>query len=162
MDIAEKIIGFLTKKAVKPLERSHKFLKLKKILDIGDLEPRFQSIYVHTLVEYGVDAKSLDLVKLFAAKEVKNTFEQELYKDEQKVAEVLNRLLRDKKKLVYLTHVYKSAADFIPEVQRFRELYDYFTTQSATPFLRKKYNEDNAFQLKMLEENRRKSFAFQA
>ena len=35
------------------------------------------------------------------------------------------------------------------------------TLQSATPMLRQKYNEDNAFQVRMMEEMDRKSFPFQ-
>jgi hypothetical protein len=139
MAIAKNIVTYMGKFASKKMERNHNVLKLLEAAGIGALKEDFDSIYAHALVEYGVDAKSLDLVKLFAAKEVKNTFKQELYKDEQKVAEVLDHLFRDKKKMAYLTHVFKSKEDFIPEVQRFGELYDYFTTQSAKPFLRKKY-----------------------
>jgi len=112
IEIAKKIIKFLIKWSGKKLERNHKVLKLLKILRLGELKDTFDSIYVHALVEYAVDANPLELTLLFATKKVKQTFEKDLYKNQQEEFEkVLEQELHSNKKLELLTHIYKNAAD---------------------------------------------------
>ena len=162
IEIAKKIIESLAKWTGKKLERNHKVLKLLKAIGIGALKDEFDSIYNQTLVEYAVDANPIELTLLFAAKDVKKAFQQGLGKDDQTGFEkALEKQLRSNKKLVILTHIYKNAKDLKTEIEGFRNLFDYFTMQTANPLMLKKYNEDKKFQMEMLEEKERKSFDFQ-
>ena len=140
MEYAKKIIQCLGKMAWEKLERNHKVLKLLQNLGVGALKEHPDSIYAHALVEYAVDAKSPDMAVLFADKTVKKTFQQDLEKKEQiDFKTVLFDRLHAIDKLSYLTHVYKSPTHLEPDILRFRELYEYFTLQTASPFQLKKY-----------------------
>jgi hypothetical protein len=83
IEIAQKIIESLAKWTGKKLERNHKVLKLLKALGLGALEDNFDSIYNHTLVEYAVDANPMELTLLFAAKDVEEAFQRDLYKTDR-------------------------------------------------------------------------------
>ncbi len=163
MDIVKKIIEYLGKRAYKRLERNHKTLEILKNLGFGELKEDIKSVYAHALVEYAVDAVPVELVTLFALKEVKEAFQNDLYKKREKE---FDRLIENQfninEDLGFLKKIYKSANELKPEIQRFRDLYEYFTLQTASAFQIKKYNEDKKFQLEMLEEKQKKSFDFQA
>lgn len=132
IELAKKIIESLAKWTGKKLERNHKVLKLLKAIGIGALEDKFDSIYNHTLVEYAVDANPIELTLLFAAKDVKKAFQQGLCKDDRtELEKALEKQLHSNKKLAILTHIYKNAKDLEPEIEGFRNLYDYFTMQAA-------------------------------
>lgn len=162
IELAKKIIESLAKWTGKKLERNHKVLKLLKALGLGALEDKFDSIYNHTLVEYAVDANPIELTLLFAAKDVKKAFQQGLCKDDHtELEKTLEKQLHSNKKLSILTHIYKNAKDLKPEIEGFRNLFDYFSMQAANPLMLRKYNEDKKFQMEMLAEKERKSFDFQ-
>jgi hypothetical protein len=136
-------------------------LKLLKILDIAELKEDFDSIYAHALVEYSVDASPPELILLFVHSEVKTAFIKGIYKDApQALAQIVEERIHADKKLALLKKIYGSTQDLQPEIDRFSELYDYFTIQTASPFQLKKYNEDNKFKLEILEREYRKSFDF--
>ncbi len=163
MIIAENIIAYLGKRAYKKLERNHKILKILNTLGIGELKKDFPSVYAHALVKYAVAAKTVELVSLFALKEVKEAFQSGLYKNrETDFDRIIDVQFNSNQKLAFLKNIYSSAKDLQPEIRRFRQLYDDFTLQSADAFHLKEYNENKTFQLEMLEEKQRKSFDFQA
>jgi Leucine-rich repeat (LRR) protein len=113
-------------------------------------------------VEYAVDANPLELTLLFAAKDVKKAFQQDVYKNDRTGFEkTLEQQLLSRKKVENLKFFYQSAKDLQPEIDRFKELYENFTLQASSPVQIKKYNELNQFMTKMLEESERKSFDFQ-
>jgi hypothetical protein len=163
IELAKKIIESLAKWTGKKLERNHKVLKLLKAIGIGALEDKFDSIYNHTLVEYAVDANPIELTLLFAAKDVKKAFQQNLYKNDQPEFEkTLEKQLLSNKKLAILTHIYKNAGDLEPEVQAFRNLFDYFAMQAANPLMLRKYNEDKKFQYRISHKSFRDYLTAQA
>lgn len=134
IELVKKIIESLAKWTGKKLERNHKVLKLLKAIGIGELEDKFDSIYNHTLVEYAVDANPLELTLLFAAKDVKKVFQQGLCKDDHtELEEALEKQLHSNKKLAILTHIYKNAKDLEPEINGFRNLFNYFTMNVICP-----------------------------
>ncbi len=164
METAKNIIKLLAKWAGKKLERNYKVLKILKTLKIiGNLKDDFKSIYAHTLVEYAVDANPPELTLLFAVNEVRKAFEDDMYKTQQdEFHKTVAHQFDTNKKLGLLRKIYKSPAELETEVRRFLDLYEYLTNQTASTFQLKKYNQDNKFQLEMLEEKQRKSFDFQA
>jgi uncharacterized protein YjbI with pentapeptide repeats len=163
MDIVKTITGYLGKRAFKKLDRNHKVLKIKQKLAIDELKTDPQSVYAHALVEYAADAVPVELVTLFAVKEVKEAFQTGLHKNRQTEFDgIIKTQFDENRKLAFLKNIYAAAADLQPEIERFRELYDYFALQTADAYQLKKYNEDKAFQLEILEEKQRKSFDFQA
>ena len=160
LEIAQKIVKFLTQWSGKKLERKHKVLKILKVLHLTELKGDIESVYAHALVEYAVDANPAQLTLLFADKTVKQAFQQDLLKNRQKQKEfekTLDELLCSGS-IPIVPHIYKTAADLKPEIERFKEFYDYFTLQTATAFQLKQYNEWNRFVMKSWE----KSFDFQA
>lgn len=155
-DTAKSIIGFLAGKVFHKLERHHKSLTVLKFLGMGGLSPDFSSVYTHALVEYAQDADPKELVILMAHKEMKNAFQMGLYKNDKKsFKETLDRLLQSQEAPVEVRAFFKSADELEPEIQRFREYYDFFTNQSATPMQLKMYNT-------FMDEYKKKSFDFQA
>lgn len=162
IDIANKSVELLAKWANKKIERNHKILKLLNTFDIIALRDDVDSIYAHALVEYAVDADPSELTKLYAVKEIRKAFQQNLYKDDQpKFKKILEQHLHSDNKLSKLASKYKSAKNLYPEINRFKELYENFILQAGTPFQKQKYNELNQFMTKILEDKERKSFDFQ-
>jgi hypothetical protein len=158
------VIKLLGKWTGKRLERNYKVLKiLKKFKFLGKLEDDFDSIYTHTLVEYAVDANPPELTLLFAVKEVKHAFQNGMFKtDEEEFKKSIENQFNTHKKLGLLRKIYGSGGELEPEIGRFLDLYHLITNQTASTFQLKKYNQDNKFQLEMLEEKQRKSFDYQA
>ncbi|MCP5105144.1 MAG: NACHT domain-containing protein, partial [bacterium] len=98
----------------------------------------------------------VEIVTLFALKDVKEAFQQDLYKKRQnEFKKIIADNFANNDQISILRKAYRSAADLQPEIDRFRELYDYFVMQTANAFQLKKYNEFNEFMM-------RKSFDFQA
>jgi hypothetical protein len=117
IELAKKIIESLAKWTGKKLERNHKVLKLLKAIGIGALEDEFDSIYNHTLVEYAVDANPIELTLLFAAKDVKKAFQQDVYKNDRTGFEkTIEQQLLSRKKVENLKFFYQSAKDLQPEI----------------------------------------------
>ncbi len=145
----------------KKLDRNYKVLRLLKILDITALENNFESVYIHTLIEYTVDVTPLDLVYFFAAKDIKDSFETGLYKDpNEDFFNIIKQQFQSNPRLHPLVNRFPFPQDLKQEIITFVQHYDYFTFSSASPFTLKKYNEDNAFKLEMLEEKETKSLDF--
>jgi hypothetical protein len=82
IDIAKIIVENVLKWSGKKLERNYMVLKLLKKIGADQLGNDHDSIYAHTLVEYGVDAAPPELTRLFAFKEVKATFLKDQYKED--------------------------------------------------------------------------------
>jgi hypothetical protein len=118
------------------LARNHKALKiLKKLKIIGKLEDDPDSIYAHSLVEYALDTIPTELTLLFAVKEVKVAFQRDMYKtDQEEFQKNIVHQFNTHKKLDLLRKIYRSTDQLGSEIQRFLDLYDYFTTQTAKPF----------------------------
>jgi hypothetical protein len=146
----ETIAALLDEWSGKNLEREHKFLKLMKILGIGELKNSFESIYDYTLVEFGLDVNPPGLTLLFAEKKVKDAYQTNFEK-------ALTQHLKSHKKLKTLRHIYKDANDLQPEIQRFKAIFDRFTMKSANPQLLETYNKMNRLMMKTLEENNEKN-----
>lgn len=171
MSFFEKFVEISVKKLGEysraKIERNYKILRLLKEIGIVPLSSDFQSIYAHALVEYLADTGQVEIVHLFAQREVRNAFKDGIYKDTGQMAQFEESLLaqihenRKDNKLSVLAYVFKSLLDLKPEVDRFTELYEHYSLLSATPFQIKKYNEDNQFKLKILENEERKSFDYQ-
>ena len=160
--IAKKIIESGLKATASRLERNRHVLPLLKLAGLGALKNDFESIYAHALVEYGIDKKP-ELVTLFALDAVKGAFQSELLKkDEAHFERILDDALHTAPEANALKSDYPNMQALKDEIEQFRNLFDYFTMQSATPFQLKKYNEDNEFKLQMLEEKERRSFDYQA
>lgn len=146
----ETIAALLGEWAGKNLEREHKFLKLLKILGIGELKDSFDSIYDYTLVEFGLDANPPEITLLFAEKKVKDAYQTNF-------ENALAHHLQSHKKLDILRHIYKDAGDLQPEIKRFKGIFDRFTMKSANPQLLKTYNKMNRLMMETLEEKKEKS-----
>ena len=76
--LAKEIIKYSTKRVGERLERNHKILKILKGTPFFQLKEDFDSIYAHTLVEYGIEKTPSELVVLFALEEVKQALYDEL------------------------------------------------------------------------------------
>jgi hypothetical protein len=159
--IAQKIVEFLSRKAGKTGERKQRVLKLLRFLRLGELKKDVESVYAHALVEYAVDANPVELTRLFAQKKVQQAFQTELYKNKEKeFAKTLEEILNSGK-IPLVQHIYKSAADLKPEIEKFRNFYENFARQSADAFALMQYNEMQRFMMQTWEDKEKKSFQYQ-
>jgi hypothetical protein len=168
MDLAQKIVEFLTKKAVKRMEQEPIFLKLLKFLGITKLENNFESIYIHALAEFSSkppeETIPEETVKLFASNEVENAF-CEYYKNNTKdpveMANALYETLHRSPVPTYLEEVYPSAEAFITDVIKFSESFKKFAEQTINPEILKHFNKLNHKMLEIWEFQEKKSFKYQ-
>jgi internalin A len=159
-----KLIELIIKYSFKTLERNYKILKLLNNRNLLNLQekPEFDFVYSRTLVEYGMDKKPLELLYLFALKDVKESFHNELYKKQTGafIREINSQLHTNKDmKLQPLKNNFQ-AKDLPKEIEDFKQNFEYITNQTATPFQLRKYNEDQQFHFKVLEENYKNSFEY--
>jgi uncharacterized protein YjbI with pentapeptide repeats/energy-coupling factor transporter ATP-binding protein EcfA2 len=161
LTIAQKIVEFLSRKAGNTGERKQRVLKLLRFLRLGELKKDVESVYAHALVEYAVDANPTELTLLFAQKSVQQAFQTELYKNKKKeFAETLEEILNSGN-IPLVQHIYKSADDLKPEIDKFRNYYKNFARQSADAFALMQYNEMQRFMMQTWEDKEKKSFQYQ-
>ena len=159
-----KLVELIIKYSFKTLERNYKILKLldnRNLLNLQE-KPEFDFVYSRTLVEYGMDKKPLELLYLFALKDVKEASYNELYNNKTGafLREIDSQLHTNQdKKLQPLKNIFQ-AKDLPNEIEDFKQNFEYITNQTATPFQLRKYNEDQQFQMKVLETNYKNSFDY--
>lgn len=76
---AKKILNFGLDKIFKKLGRNPRFFELKKELGIAKLTPDFDSIYLHALVQFVLDARTDIAPYLFGLEKVRETFHALIY-----------------------------------------------------------------------------------
>jgi hypothetical protein len=157
MDMAKKIVEFLGREVGKRVEQKHKLLKLLKLVGLGELKKDVQSVYAHALVEYAVDANPAELTLLFAQKEVQQAFQAN---KEDEFAEILEKILNSGK-IPLVRHIYKSAADLKPEIERFHAFYKKYAHQSADAITLMQHNDTQHMLMQLWEETEKKSFDYQ-
>ena len=149
----------LIKYSKKRGERNHKILSLLKKYKVLELQKDFASVYAHALAEYGMDTQHPEIVKLLADKEIRNAFKSVLYdSDPAAFDSTLDAYLS---KTDELKKDYKSIEDLRPEIDEFKTKFDYFTRQSADPFLLQSFNEMRQQMAVLIEDKEQKRFEYQ-
>lgn len=119
----------------------------------------FESIFVHTLVEYGVDKSEKDLVKFFDSANIKEAIKERKHiNNNQKFIEICKSVFDEFQGLEY----FEDFSKLRKEIDEFIQIYEYIILQTTTPFQLMKYNEDKKFQFEILEANYKNSFEFQS
>lgn len=163
-DIAQKMIEFLMKKSVRHLERNHKLLKMLENLGIFELKSDFDSIYTHALAEFCIDSPK-ETVILFASNAVKKAFRDYFYSPDNELSVVVEESFRQFQingDSPHLKSVYTSAESFLPDIKKLRQSFEHFSLQSSKPAAVKRFNELNRLILRMIDDQQKKSFDFQA
>ncbi len=154
IDIAGNILELYAKNDIASLEdRGHRSRKLLASMKIDDLKPEFASIYEHTLVKYSIDITPLELVKLFALKEIRFVFERNDrfpgLNDSQVEEEVVG-LIRAGKIPTDVKNIFPNAEEFKPGIRAFLNLLREMRRLSANPPEVKLYNDLNWEMKRML------------
>ena len=105
------------------------------------LDDTFESIYIHTLVEYSID-KDKGLIALFGLKQVSNLFKAELYDNQlSNTTDFVEKLLKilgynaSTKEVLTTLFQHKSTVDFQQEAILFIAIFDSYVTQSQSPVM---------------------------
>ncbi|UZS00220.1 tetratricopeptide repeat protein [Chondrinema litorale] len=126
-------------------ERNHKVISVLKKYDIIKLKKDFESIYAHTLVEYGMDKYPKELVRLFSLEDVMEVLKDEYYKigsSEEEVTKKVVTILNTKKSffLLELRRVGIEKEHLKKELSKFSEKFKELVKKAADPFEIEKYN----------------------
>ncbi|MCP4213454.1 MAG: AAA family ATPase [bacterium] len=147
-DISKTLIAILSKWDAKGMDRREKVLRLLKLLEPfgpGQLKKDYRTIYVHALVEFAVEAKPMELVRLFGQNDVYEAFLGSRGKDEHGILyEALAGALT-KGNIPLLNKIYTSATDLAPEVKRFSDHYDSLMLLIGNPTELAQYNKSKRF-----------------
>ena len=160
-EIAKEIVKSEIKKGFRMLAREHQVVKTLKRYGFAKLEKDFDSIYTHTLVEFGEDRTPPELVYLFATQEVIDAFKKDLYQETATFHRFLEDQLHTNRNLPKELKSIPSLRSIKDDIEIFCGFFDHLTQQTANPFSLKMHNRTHEKVLKLLEENERKSFDYQ-
>ncbi len=156
IEVAKLMINISLKKMTK----NQKILSiLNKVNKLTLRKDDFEAIYVHSLVEYGVDKADKDLVRYFSSLTISKAIKKEIHtNDVKEFIKVCELVFDDFKGLENF-----SEFDLLnDEIKEFHQTYDYIVSQTVTPFTLKKYNEDKKFQNEMIATIYKNSFEYQS
>ncbi|MCD4665156.1 MAG: leucine-rich repeat domain-containing protein [Bacteroidales bacterium] len=157
-----KIIEYSVKATWKKFERNHRRVRVLKDFNIIELKDNYTYKYAFTLSEYGMDKQPAELVKLFAHDDVFNALKNERYNHKNNAFRIALEARLTTGGYHDLKKKFETIESLEPEIKNFLEIYDYYENQSNSPFLLRKFNEVQESINKLLEENIRKSFDYQA
>ena len=157
-----KIIEYSVKATWKKFERNHRAVKVLKDFNIIELKDNYTYKYAFTLSEYGMDKQPAELVELFAHNDVFKALKDERYNHKNNVFRLALEARLHTGGYHDLKKKFKTIESLEPEIQKFLEIYDYYENQSDSPFLLRRFNDAQNILNKILEENIRKSFPYQA
>ena len=118
--------------AISAAARTEKVVKILKQLDLDPEHPgpEFSALYVHTLVEYGVD-KSAAVLQLFRDEDVKSLFREAWEKQDYNQFQTNLQSLADR--LAAGDKVKAEQLDLVKELQEFWKVFDDLVRRSRLP-----------------------------
>ncbi|MCK4654774.1 MAG: leucine-rich repeat domain-containing protein [Candidatus Cloacimonetes bacterium] len=149
IEIAKLMINISLKKMTKNQKVLTILNKVNKLVLAKD---DFETIYIHTLVEYGVDKPDKDLVKFFSSSNITEAIKQEKHSKDKIEFEEICKLVFDDFQGLESFHKFASLAD---EIDEFISTYDAMVETCAKPFLLKMYNQQK-------EDSFKQTFEFQS
>lgn len=157
--IAKELIKTNLKKIWKNLQRNHRALAVLQKVGRAKLAPDFDSLYAHTLAQFGVDREPSEIVLLFAQEDVKKAFQADLRKKKKTAFKrALNDHLHTNRELVKLKNHFSDIKQLKGEIKSFKQIFESLKTQSANPLMLDIYNSVN----QLVEEMIHNSFEYQA
>ncbi|MCP4149903.1 MAG: hypothetical protein GY757_19310, partial [bacterium] len=140
-EIAQKINALLKNWKNEALEPKQKALKLLGSLGLYELKKDFETIYIHALLEFAVEAEPVELTLLFGEKKIKIAIQRDLYTTRRKEFEKMVDEVLVSGKIPAVSKIYETAADLIPWVMTFQRYLEYLSRQSSDTFSLSQYNQ---------------------
>lgn len=167
-DVAKNIIKFIKSKAWKRVQTDYRFVLFLKRNELPlSLEENesFENLYLHTLVQYGLECDKPETVKLFALQTITEAFKNNVYhNEEENLLRELEGQLHINRELSNLKQAFPSFKHFLPYFNEFKEIFETRTTENQTPAALRTYNQLLKMQEQLIdlqEENFKKSFDYQ-
>lgn len=167
-DVAKNIIKFIKSKAWKRVQADYRFVLFLKRNELPlSLEENesFENLYLHTLVQYGLECDKPETVKLFALQTITEAFKNNVYhNEEENLLRELEGQLHINRELSNLKQTFPSFKHFLPYFNEFKEIFETRTTENQTPAALRTYNQLLKMQEQLIdlqEENFKKSFDYQ-
>lgn len=162
--ILESILKELIKIIINPLLDSFKknYTLLNYLSQFKKLELKngdFDSIYVHTLIEFSTQNNNSKIVEFFASSDIVNSYKKGIYLNNERFKIILDDNLHTLK--ILELKKYEFLDEFMPIVNNFTEIFESITIQSSSPLLLKIFNEQKKTFKTILEENYKKSVPYQ-
>ena len=157
-----KIIEYSVKATWKKIERNHRAVKVLKDFNVIELKDNYIYKYAFTLSEYGMDKQPAELVQLFAHDEVFKALKDERYNHKNNEFRLALEARLHTGGYHDLKKKYKTIESLEPEIKNFLEIYDYHENQCVSPFLLRRFNDAQNSLNKLIEDNYKRSFPYQA